>query len=135
MNKQSPENASSIYTMWLEEDGLLMIEFKPTPEHTVEDARALVAQHNVLAEGKKVRVLADCRKITVSASKEAREHYVSEEGARCKLGMAMVVDNMVQRMIGNIFFRMNKPPYPTRLFSDLDTARTWLNSIPREVRP
>lgn len=127
------EGVPPIYKMWMEEDGVLMIEFEPAPDHTLEDARALVEEHNTLAGGKKVRVLADCRRIAVGASKEARQYYVSDEGARCKLGMAMVVGNMVQRMIGNVFFRMNKPPYPTRLFSDLESARTWLHSIPGEV--
>ncbi len=111
---------------WLDESGVIWIRFEQSEEHTIEDAREVVSLHNELAAGRPRPIIADIRGTTTGADREAREHYVSEESARLKTAMAMLVTSPVQRMLGNFFFRMSRPPYPTRLFSSEQKALSWL---------
>jgi hypothetical protein len=73
-------------------------------------------------------VLADISAVRAGADRLARNHYVSEEGSRLKTAMAMVTQSPFQRMVGNFFFRMNQPPYPSRIFRDQHEAMVWLQA-------
>ncbi len=42
--------------------------------------------------------------------------------------MAMLVSSPVQRMIGNLFVLISRPPYPTRLFKDEESGLDWLRA-------
>ncbi len=37
--------------------------------------------------------------------------------------MAILVENPVSRVLGNLFIRVRRPGYPTRMFSDEGSAR------------
>lgn len=39
--------------------------------------------------------------------------------------VALVVQSKVAEVTGNFFLRINRPPYPMRLFGDVDEARAW----------
>jgi hypothetical protein len=45
----------------------------------------------------------------------------------------MLVSSPMQRMVGNIFFKINRPPYPTRLFSQQTDALQWLRELEEPV--
>ena len=85
--------------------------------------------HNRLADGVRTPVLADLREVKLGANREARSHYVSDESAEFKSGMAMLVSSSMQRMVGNIFLKLNRPPYPTRLFREETAAVQWLKQL------
>jgi hypothetical protein len=121
-----------IADIWLDQEQITHMHFKPTVRHGIEEARQIVEAHNALVNGKKTPVLADLREITVGADRLARKYYVSEESSRYKLGMAMLVTSPVQRMLGNLFMKLNKPPYPTRLFKEEEEAMDWLRSLEEE---
>ena len=120
----------SVATLSIDENRVVHIVFKPTEKHDIEDAHQIVDSHNQLAQGKPCPVLADLRNIHVGADRPARKHYASETSAQFKTAMAMVVDSSLQRMFGNIFFLMNRPPYPTRIFNGMDEAAEWLKDYP-----
>ena len=115
--------------VWRSDDGVVWMRFKPCETHTLEDAIAVVKAHNDLAGATQVPVIADIREVTVGANRQAREHYVSEESSRLKLGMAMLVKSPMQRMLGNVFFRINRPPYPSKMFLNEAKALDWLKSF------
>ena len=118
-----------IADLWIDDESIVHICFKATSSHGLEEAQTVVTAHNQLAGGKPCLVLADIQRVTTGADRNAREHYVSEESSRYKLGMAMLVASPMQRMLGNVFFKINRPPYPTRLFSEQEKALSWLRSI------
>ena len=113
----------------MDEERIVHIHFKATEQHGLAEARVIVDTHNSLAEGTPCPVLADIQEVTIGADREARTHYVSDESARYKTGMAMVVRTPMQRMLGNLFFKINRPPYPTRLFNEEDEAIEWLRGL------
>jgi len=115
--------------VWLDDQGVVRIVFKPCPDHGLDQARAIVSAHNELSGDRKRGVLADLTGITTAADREARNYYVTPEASRLKLGMAMITPSPFQRMLGNIFFRVNKPPYPCRMFQDEPGALVWLASL------
>ena len=108
---------------------IIVMTFLRTDHHTLEDAKAVVDAHHRLCEGKKTGVLADITRTATGADGEARRYYVSEEASVMKKGMAMLVKSPLQRMLGNIFFRMNSPPYPSKLFTNRGKALRWLRSL------
>ena len=119
--------------VWVDQASMIRMRFKPCEVHTLEDAVAVVEAHNQLAGEQPALVIADIRDVSTGADRLAREYYVSEESSRLKLGMAMLVKSPMQRMLGNVFFRINRPPYPSKMFSDGGEAVRWLASL-RETR-
>jgi len=122
----------AVATIWKAESGVVHMVFKATESHDIDDAHQVVAAHNELACGERTGVLCDLRAAKAGADRAARAYYVSEESARYKTAMAMLVDSPLQRMLGNIFFRMNRPPYPSQMFGDEDAALAWLASFEKE---
>ena len=133
MHIQSKSIETPVASLWIDEEKIIHIRFKATDQHGLEEARIVVSAHNQLASGKSCAVLADIQEVTVGADRAARVHYVSEESSKYKLGMAMLVNSPMQRMIGNIFFKLNRPPYPTRLFSQQTDALQWLRELEEPV--
>jgi len=127
----SAEDTLNIARVFWEDDAqdVVVIEFLSSDNHGLEDAKKVVNAHHELAAGKKTGVLADITRTTTGANRDAREYYVTEEASVMKKGMAMLVKSPLQRMLGNVFFRMNKPPYPTRLFTDRVEAIAWLRVL------
>ncbi len=121
---------TTIADVWIDSEKIAWMHFKATDSHGIEDAKQIVNAHNVLAKGVKTPVVADLRNITTGADREARKYYIQEESAQFKLAMAMLVNSPLQRMIGNLFLKLNKPPYPTRLFRLEKEALAWLKEFP-----
>jgi hypothetical protein len=119
----------AIADIWIDAEKITWMRFKQTDRHSIEEAQQVVNAHNALANGVKTPVLADLREITTGADRQARQYYVSEESSRCKLGMAMLVSSPLQRMLGNLFMKLNSPPYPTRLFKEEVAALIWLRAL------
>jgi hypothetical protein len=115
-----------IARIWMDSDRVVHMVFKAESAHGVEEARQVVQAHDTLADGTPCPVLADITAVTAGADRAAREFYVSPEGSHSKTAMAMVTTSPFQKMLGNFFFRMNKPPYPSRMFNDAGSALSWL---------
>ena len=117
-----------IARVWMDHERIVHVEFHETDEHSLHEASEVVTAHNRLAGDEPCCVLADLRRVKVGADRSARQHYVSDEGARLKLAMAMVTESPLQRMLGNVFNLMSKPPYPVRMFATEASALEWLRS-------
>jgi len=130
--EDSSRIALRIGNAWLGTDGIVRIEFGPTDEHTLEDGHEVVEAHDRLADqtgSTKVPVLADIRNVKVWADAQARAYYVTEEAAARKAAMAMLTSSVMQKMLGKFFFRVNRPPYPAKLFTDEQAALDWLGEF------
>lgn len=123
---------TEIADVWIDPQRIVYICFKESERHGIEEAQEVVEAHNQLADGVPVCVLADIRAVKVGADRAARKYYVSPESSEFKSGMAMLVSSPMQRMLGNIFLKLNRPPYPTRLFSQEEEALKWLDQLNSE---
>ena len=52
-------------------------------------------------------------------------HYFCA-GTKLFLAQAIIVDSPVSRLIGSFFLGLNKPPFPTKLFTSEADAVEWL---------
>ncbi len=120
---------TEIADLWMDSQQIIHIRFHESQQHGLAEAVEIVRAHNRLADGVRTPVLADLREVKVGANREARSHYVSDESAEFKSGMAMLVSSSMQRMVGNIFLKLNRPPYPTRLFREETAAVQWLKQL------
>ena len=120
---------TEIADLWMDSQQIIHIRFKESQRHGLAEAVEIVRAHNQLAGGTRTPVLADLRSVKLGANREARSHYASDESAEFKSGMAMLVSSSMQRMVGNIFLKLNRPPYPTRLFREEATALQWLKQL------
>ena len=120
-------------TAWMGRNRVIWIKIKPVDHHTLQDAQALVDAHNRLAAGTPCRVMCDMRHAKVGADSQARSYYVGPEASKLKVAMAMIVSTRTQRFFGNLFLRLNRPPYPMTLFRDPADAINWLEGFPEPV--
>jgi hypothetical protein len=71
-------------------------------------------------------VLVDMRGLRAQ-SRQVREYFVSEEVARRMTAVALLIGSPVSRIIGSFFLRMGTHRVPTRMFTDVTDATTWLS--------
>ncbi|MCC7303206.1 MAG: hypothetical protein IT233_11250 [Bacteroidia bacterium] len=64
-----------------------------------------------------------------SISKDGREYSATPEATRFSIAEAYVLQNMAQRIVGNFYIRMDKPPVPTRMFSHTNEAEKWFKKF------
>lgn len=65
-------------------------------------------------------------------TKEAREVLSTERASQNISALAVIVRNPVTRAIANFFLKFQQPPYPFRLFTDLEKAKQWLRKYQPE---
>jgi hypothetical protein len=95
---------------------------------TVEDMKQFAEDLIKLSGGKKLLIFIDMRKIR-SITRDARL-FASNAGAiQVVRAVALLIDSPISRVIGNFFLGINKPPYPTRLFTSEVEALSWLKNI------
>ena len=129
----SPQSIETqIGSVRIDAEHIIHIRFKDNTHHGLAEAMEIVDAHNILADGVPRGVIADIRSVKTGADRAARKYYVSEKSARYKRGMAMLVNSPMQRMLGNIFFLLNRPPYPSKMFIDEGEALNWLRNLPHD---
>ena len=75
-----------------------------------------------------LRVVWDIRGLR-SATKGARASGTAPGLAEKMKCMALVVGNPVTRVVGTFFMRINRPAYPTRLFTSVSDAENWARTF------
>lgn len=117
---------TAIADVYTEEDGSVVLRFRPESLATLEAVREVVQAHVAAARGAKRLTLADVSGLKF-ADLEARKLAAGPEVAAVTSRMALLVGNPVSRILGNFFLRVSRPLYPTRIFTDEASARRWLS--------
>ncbi len=106
--------------------GFVRATMRQGVEMNLLDSQEALAATERVARGR-TRVLVDSRGLRYQ-TKDARDHFASEEAARITSRVALLVASPVSRMIGNFFLRRHTQRTPTKLFSDEQEAIEWLLS-------
>ncbi len=77
---------------------------------------------------RKYAVIVDTR-AHVQTSKEAREYYADSEYNKYRVADALLVNSLAMKLVVNFFMRFHKPEIPTKMFDNLESARTWLSTF------
>ena len=130
---QEPKNKNKIFftpitKCWAGKDGIGRIIFLPQAAITLETAKKHFAVCTKLARGKKESILVDLRNIK-SANYEGRQYFASEAASKITKASAVIVSSPVSKMIGNFFIGLNKPPFPTKIFTSELKAMRWLKNL------
>ncbi|HLP12679.1 MAG TPA: hypothetical protein VK177_12155 [Flavobacteriales bacterium] len=111
-------------TMWFDEQGIFCSIAKKNASITkeaLEDSFNFIRKH---VGEKKICWIGD---VTHAAfpTKEARE-YAGEETPKLVQALAIIVNSEISKLVANAFLRVQKPPYPTKMFTNEKEAREWL---------
>ena len=96
------------------------------------DTDAIFAAFDRLGVVTPTALLADIRTLR-GVSLGVRHHMASERAARYLSCVALIADNPLTRTIGNFFMRLNRPPFPVRIFDAEDEALRWLLTNPGKI--
>lgn len=110
---------------------MVILRFREGCRVTAENTPEVVHAHLAAAGGAKRLTLADVRGVR-AASREALALGASSEVAAVTRRMAILVGSPVSRVLGNLFIRVRRPDFPTRLFGDEGSARAWLHGSTSE---
>jgi hypothetical protein len=122
----SPQNHKvyehAIATLWFDEDGILNFISKPVHR----DLAIMMDYVNFVKSisTEKVCLLADISH-TTPLDKETRE-YLGKHLQDIYKAMALLSNRPGPEMVGKTFLALNDQPYPTAMFHDVNSARTWL---------
>jgi len=64
-----------------------------------------------------------------STDLEGRKYYSRPELADHFIACAFIVNSPISRVIGSLFFGLNKPPFPIRLFTSDESVFEWLQEF------
>ncbi len=116
---------SSSGLTWLDEDGIIMAVGAPQELHTLEHAMENHEINMKLAGGIKRPFLIDMTRVK-SMSNEARKFYAGPEPQKILTAVALLTQSNFGKLVANFFIGLAKPALPTRMFTDLQEARSWL---------
>jgi len=119
----TPETRTRSCSFWF--DGIVRARFHDGAEVTADDARENLAVTRRLTGGRRRPVLVDLRPVR-SQSAEARALFAGPDATAVSSAVALVVGNPVSRVVGNFYLGFNRPQTPTRLFTSVEDAETWL---------
>ena len=129
-NKQSINLENSIVTRTAKitfnvQEGVLYFELFPGNEIGLEDSKEHIAASEKLTNGKMhcafIKALGN-----IDISSEARKHGSNPKIQENLIAQAVLVNSMATRIAGNFYIRFNKPPKPTRIFTNPEDAKSWL---------
>ena len=112
---------------WIE-NNILYGEFFPNIIVDLEIAKVMIDSRLELSQNKEHIFLCDISKIK-SVTKEARRYLSTDVGIKGIVAGALIIDSTVSKIIGNFFLSIDKPPVPTRLFTNKEDALNWLQQF------
>lgn len=89
--------------------------------------KATQSRHNI-SKGKDYAVCVDSRNV-ISTTKEARDYFNGETASKNVVAMAVVINSVLGKMLASFFLSINKPKYPSKIFTNKEKAINWLDSI------
>jgi hypothetical protein len=108
-------------------DNIVFIHVNDNAEFDVADMLVLFQfRKKILGENRYGVLLISGEHSTIT--NEARKLAALPEHAYLRQAFAMVVHSLSQRIIGNLYIKFDKPPSPTRLFTNEEKARAWVTS-------
>ena len=127
VNKSFPDKLETAYmTLWID-DGILHCKFCDSLDMDLDIAKNCVGERVTFSNFTSYPCLIDMKGL-VSVTKEARE-YMAADGSLFITAGALLVNNSLTKMLGNLFLNINKPKVPTRIFTEEEEAKKWLKQF------
>lgn len=116
-----------VLDLYMIHPGIIVSEYKADFELELDFAQEVNKQIGKLTQGKAMpQLFIACPGLSVS--KEVREWGVTDSANKYTLSSAVVSNLLSHRILGNFLIRVQKPPRPTRMFSNYQDAIEWLTA-------
>lgn len=109
---------------WVRPEGVIHVCWFPGVSIEEQDADAARRATEALGKGRRTLVLVDISGIS-GLNRAARAAFTRRSSAR---RIALLGTSPVDQIIANFFLTLNKPSCPTRYFTTLKEAKTWLHA-------
>jgi hypothetical protein len=107
------------------EKSILYVTLKEGAEINLERSISMQEASQKITADVNYAALIDARART-DVSQEARRLGADPARKGKMVAEAIVINSLAGRMLGNFFIRINKPHWPTKLFSTCEEAEVWL---------
>ena len=114
------------FRMWLRPDGIVQLVQSPQSTVLLEDARAAMEAMRQLTGDRRTPLLVDMHNAG-SQDRRTRAEWTSRSDLQS--AVALIVGTPLSRKLGSLLLKVNKPPFPIRLFDDEESAVAWLKVV------
>jgi hypothetical protein len=128
----APSITTRTSTLEIDQDGIIIATILPNVHGTLADATENMAAMEALSQGRPFLLLLDMREMQ-SQDRDARYAYTNAPTQPHAL--AIIVGSAISRITGNLFVTMKRPVFPSRLFTDMHSAMTWLEKHLSLIHP
>lgn len=111
------------YHMYIE-NGIVFVIFLKQ-DYNYDDIDRGIKMRKQITAGKPCLLLSDIRKIRFG-SREARQRMSDKDAGEGVVAVAIVLSSKIQQMLFNFFATIYKSPAPAKVFSDIESAKEWL---------
>jgi hypothetical protein len=119
---------TSAITVALRSDGIMQYTVKGVSEFNLADLREANEAAGMLGNRKAYPNLVYVDHF-LNVDPECRKYAATEESNRYTVADALVVNSVALRLIANFYVKVNKPVRPTKIFTSVDDAVSWLYSF------
>lgn len=110
------------------DDGIMYVSIVEAQDDQVAAQKLVSTAIGEMSGGKRVPMLVEYQ-LVILPSLESREYWAQEESSPYTLAEAFVMRWLPMKLIGNFYLNFNKPPRPTRIFTNRDEAVEWLKTF------
>jgi hypothetical protein len=114
------------FRMWLRPGGIVQVVWVPRTTALLEDATATLEAMAQFTNGRRRPLMVDMRD-TGPQDRRTRAEWSSRSDLQS--AVALIVGTPLSRMMGNLLLRVNKSPFPIRLYDNEAAAVAWLQKF------
>lgn len=128
MISEKPPYETAYIKMWIS-DGIFHSEYPAGLVVTLEIAKQIVQDRIAYTDGVEYPVLVDMRNMA-KVEFSAMKYWASEEAYSSISRLAVYSDKILSKMIFNFWLNVDKPFRPTKYFTKIESAYTYLRQMP-----
>lgn len=69
---------------------------------------------------------------TTLSTKKGRDLNAGDHAHAITAALALITDSTITKVTFNFFIMISKPSYPVKIFNNVESAKIWLQSFPKE---
>ncbi len=121
MNKSK---TTAEFDVHLRANGIIYVCFKPNTHITIEMQERMIEAYWEVTDINRPFIFEAGEFISIS--KEARLNAIKIEEKSPVLASAIIVKNLAQKILGEYYYKFNRPKNPVKLFTNVASAEEWI---------
>jgi hypothetical protein len=113
--------------IWVE-DGIVHIVYKPGCILNINNIKPIVQDRIKVSNEMVSPILIDLRNL-VSSDNATRAYLATPEAEKYLSAGAMLISNEIQKLLMNLYLKIDVPKLPAKVFTNKEKALEWLNQF------